>query len=45
MPQVRIRNISKEYKLAAGVFSPDLLHLEESKGREESMTEVQFSLQ
>ena len=31
MPQVRIRNVSKEYKLVAGVFSPELLQLEEGK--------------
>ena len=29
MPQVRIRNVSKEYKLAAGLFTPGLLGLEE----------------
>ena len=34
MPQVRIRNISKEYKLVAGVFSPDLLKVEEGKREE-----------
>ena len=29
MPQVRIRNVSKEYKMAAGLFVPGLLDLEE----------------
>ena len=29
MPQVRIRNVSKEYKLAAGLFTPALLATEE----------------
>ena len=33
MPRVRIRNVSKEYKLVAGVFSPELLKLEESLGK------------
>ena len=33
MPQVRIRNVSKEYKLVAGVFSPDLLKVEEKLGK------------
>ena len=33
MPQVRIRNVSKEYKLVAGVFSPDLLKIEEHWGK------------
>lgn len=33
MPQVRIRNVSNEYKLVAGVFSPELLHLEERWGK------------
>lgn len=33
MPQVRIRNISKEYKLVAAVFSPELLKLEENWGK------------
>ena len=42
MPQVRIRNVSKEYKLVAGVFSPDLLQLEETKGREDSTADGQF---
>lgn len=36
MPQVRIRNVSKEYKLVAGVFSPDLLKLEEHWGKKDS---------
>jgi len=36
MPQVRIRNVSKEYKLVASVFSPELLKLEESWGKSES---------
>ena len=31
MPQVRVRNVSKEYKLVAGVFSPELLKVEEKK--------------
>ena len=29
MPQVRIRNVTKEYKLAAGLFTPALLATEE----------------
>ena len=33
MPQVKVRNVSKEYKLVAGVFSPDLLKLEEHLGK------------
>ena len=37
MPQVRIRNVSKEYKLVAGVFSPDLLKLEEHWGKTDPM--------
>ena len=37
MPQVRIRNVSKEYKLAAGVFSPELLKLEEHRGKASSI--------
>ena len=34
MPQVRIRNVSREYKLVAGVFSPELLKVEEGKYEE-----------
>ena len=34
MPTVRIRNVSKEYKLAAGVFSPRLLKVEENRGKD-----------
>ena len=30
---MRIRNVSKEYKLVAGVFSPDLLKIEEHWGK------------
>ena len=29
MPQVRIRNTSSEYKLAAKLFTPNLLEIEE----------------
>ena len=29
MPQVRVRNVTKEYKLAAGLFTPGLLGIEE----------------
>ena len=39
MPQVRIRNVSKEYKLVAGVFSPELLKLEEYWGKKDPMQE------
>ena len=35
MPQVRIRNVSNEYKLVAGVFSPELLRIEERRGKQE----------
>ena len=37
MPQVRIRNVSREYKLLAGVFSPDLLKVEEGKQEEPAL--------
>lgn len=36
MPQVRIRNVSKEYKLVAGVFSPDLLRVEQNIGKRQT---------
>ena len=39
MPQVRIRNVSKEYKLVAGVFSPELLKREENWGKKNPMEE------
>ena len=29
MPPVRIRNVTREYKLAAAIFTPALLELEE----------------
>ena len=38
MPQVRIRNVSKEYKLVAAVFSPELLRLEENWGKSDPLS-------
>ena len=42
MPQVRIRNVSKEYKLVAGVFSPDLLKVEEKLGKRDPIDMYQL---
>lgn len=43
MPQVRIRNVSNEYKLVAGVFSPELLHLEERWGKTDPVDAYQMA--
>lgn len=43
MPRVTIRNVSKEYKLVASVFSPELFKLEENWGKAEPIQNTHTS--